>query len=157
MRTFSTAWLVTFDGHLARLFRCRRSIDTAHPTTWTLREMGAIANDWENLQEHRRPTLAGGSPGTHHAVGVNHGPEEEARRFMRDLAAWLEARCSEWKLGQLLVCANPRGIGSLRAAATPFLSSRIVEIPAELAILRESELAEHPAVASALAGLGSLA
>jgi hypothetical protein len=85
-------------------------------------------------------------------VSVGHGEEEEQRRFVREVVPWLKHASDELASqgGRLTTFAAPKFLGLLREYCGPADAARLDLREDELTHLLPHELAEHPAVRTAL-------
>lgn len=149
MEKVSERWIATVDARRARMFRC-------HPTrqhAWRLEEAEvALRNPWEQAHERGRPNYMPKGPqaGPHHAATEGRQEEEGQRRFAKDVAGWLDAHLKN--VSQVpVVCFGPaKFLGSVRDALPRHALTSVVFRDLELSQMQPSQLAQHPAVHSAL-------
>lgn len=146
--------VVTADGSRARLLR--GSLEW--PGRLELEEIETLASAWEGFHEPGRPVLVpsgGGQFRVIHLKSANAagGEEELARRFAREVAAWMHERASEDPARRMVVLAAPRFLGLLRDELGP-VGDGIALYRGEFTRLRANEVAAHPTV-RALVGAGA--
>lgn len=143
--------IVISDQRSARLF-----VRASEPGgRWRLEERSRLENRHEREHEHHRPDLLGrGAPptaaaaaGPQHLVSQGHTREEEARRFAREVAAWLGEQRHACSLDRITLFAPPRFLGLLREEQAPRAAVEMVE--GELAGVPPHALASHPAILAA--------
>jgi protein required for attachment to host cells len=149
-------WIVTADGRGACLYSCQRTPGGA----LHLERLRAIENAHFHDHERGRPTLVGGAEraggnrsgaaAAPHSVAVNHEPEEEQRRFARDVRGFL-SEAARAGAGTINVFAPPAFLGVLRKEiGKDAPAERLALREGELAGLRAAELSVHPAVLRAV-------
>lgn len=87
--------------------------------------------------------------GARHAMGKDHSPTEQvALRFARRLADLLEKARVRNRFGQLVLVAEPRFLGEIRAAlSAPALALVVAEIDKDLCGVAQRDLPRHLRVA----------
>jgi protein required for attachment to host cells len=142
--------IVTADERKATLFACT----TVPGGRWHVASLRSIENKWEDYHEKHRPSALGRGPSAsaaQHFASVKHEPEEEHRRFAREVGAWLKSEASRASAPHLSVFAAPRFLGLLRAELAGVRGRPEVELhEGELTRLQPHELATHPAIVRAL-------
>lgn len=146
--------IVTADAARARLLR--GSLEW--PGRLELREVQAIESPWAGYHEAGRPVLvpSGGAQfRVIHLKSANAagGEDELARRFAREVAAWIHERSGEEPGRRTVVLAAPRFLGLLRDELGP-VGDGIALYRGEFTRLRANEVAAHPTV-RALVGAGA--
>ncbi len=145
----TTRWMVTADVRRARLLSLRELPDGR----WRAEEHGALESRWEDFHEHGRPSALGRGPvasASQHFASIGHEPEEQRRRFARDVMAWLVSNSEQLSIDQVNVFAPPGMLGTLREEVVSG-PVRIALLEGELTRLSPHELEAHPAVMSAVA------
>lgn len=140
--------IVISDQRSARLF-----VRASEPGgRWRLEERARLHNRHEGEHEHHRPDLLGrGAPtaaaGPQRLVSEGHTREEEARRFAREVAAWLGEQRGACSLDRITLFAPPRFLGMLREEQAPRAAVEMLE--GELTGVPVHELASHPEILAA--------
>lgn len=145
-------WIVTTDLRRAALFSCSRiSGNRLH-----VDERKVLENDRHLEPEHHRPSTLGGQgrgpeqSAAPHFAGEGHRVEEEHRRFAREVRRWLGEVSKEFSAAHLELFAPARFLGVLREEIAREPGTSVSLHDCELATLRPSQLADHPAVLHAL-------
>lgn len=146
--------IVTADCARARLLR--GSLEW--PGRLELREIQSIESAWEGFHETGRPVLLPSGGGQFRVVHLRSanaagGDEELARRFAREVSAWIHERADEAPDRRTIVLAAPRFLGLLRDELGP-VSDGISLYRGEFTRLRANEVAAHPTVRT-LVGAGA--
>ncbi len=151
----ASTWIVVTDARTCTLYSCRRGEHPPH-----LSEVTAMTSVHENSHEHQRPTLVGGaerrgsvaSSGAHaapHTVGAER-PEEDIKRFAREVASLVAAVRAQRGAERVSVFAPTRMLGVLKE--TKMSLEGVALHDAELTHLRPHELAQHQRVIDAING-----
>ncbi|TVQ34504.1 MAG: hypothetical protein EA376_00090 [Phycisphaeraceae bacterium] len=145
----TTHWFVTADDRCAKLY----SLRDVRGGRRRVSEHESVRSDWEDYHERGRPNPLGRGPSANAAQGFaarGHQDQEERNRFARDVKAWIESRMKEREINRISVFAAPRMLGALRAEFgddPPGVSLH----EGEFTPLHAHQLAEHPAIAEAIA------
>lgn len=133
-------WFALADEQQCRLLKCRLTrLGTPHVEMVERHE-----NTWPG-HEYGRPMPLRAKDGHSYAAAVRN-EEEDANRYARELAPWIQERFAAHQLEHLTVFAPPRFLGVLRK--TPFgeIEPKIDCRLGDLVNLSEGALAEHPRV-----------
>jgi hypothetical protein len=148
----TTALIAACDNRSARLFETGIAPGgQVHAT-----EVASLSNAWEDFHEHGRPSRLGMGPSANaaqHFADEHREPEELARRFAREVVAWIARKGAELPGTPFHVFVAPRFLGYLReeiARSGQPLAAELVR--GELSGLRAHEIAEHPRVQSLVPG-----
>jgi protein required for attachment to host cells len=137
-------WIVVVDTRRARLLEVSR---TAHGRVH-VEERAALEEQWDEREHHRPSMLA--SKGRSFAQPA-HELEERRRRFAREVARWVAKQLDEHRVEAApLLCAASL-LGELRTACPAALLARLEVRQCDVARLTPAQLADHPAIAEALA------
>lgn len=151
------AVVATADERSARLLEVGPTLGKA----LDVRELAALHNGHEREHERSRPDMMPG-PGIRSApagMGAAGGPHmaepsdferEEARRFAREVARWLEERPERTRGDRLVVFSAPRFLGMLREAINGAGGKHLELREGELAQMPLQELREHAALREAV-------
>jgi protein required for attachment to host cells len=135
------------DATRARLFTFERVADEAD-----VREELVERADFANPQRRKRPSepFADARPGSNHSGQLQHAFEDHRdhhlsqidEKFARTAMAGLRELIDEHPTQRVIICASPRMLGRLRAAAPGLLPDDIArdEIPRDLVKLSPAEL-----------------
>lgn len=126
------SWFALADTKQCRLLRCRlTTAETLH-----VDQYDTLENTFPE-HEHLRPMTEG---------GMTHDVEEKERRFVGEVAAWLQSQVGKHEIDHLIIFASPRVLGILRKTPLGLLKGRVEEVKGNLMRLRAGELAAHPMV-----------
>jgi protein required for attachment to host cells len=142
-------WIMMCDERHARLYSCQR---VAGPR-WHVDERKTLENRWENYHERHRPYALGRGPTSNaaqHFASSGHEPEEEHRRFAREVGEWMRRLAKELGIEHLRVFAAARFLGMLRDELGD-VGAQVDLHEGELTRLSSHELSTHPAIVKALA------
>jgi protein required for attachment to host cells len=154
-------WIVTCDERHAFLFCCQRVPALRLPDGgrhWHVEQQKHLKNRWEHYHEEHRPFALGRGPtanAAQHFASIGHEPEEEHRRFARQVADWLTQVMNELGVDRISIFAAPRFLGLLRQELGD-LSKHVDLHEGELTRLQPHELSTHPAIVNALESLAAM-
>lgn len=135
-------WFVTADNRRATLFHGKKDENNR----LRVEEDRSVENIHEKEHERGRPSALGSSgSGAPSFASFGHTGDEEQKRFVREVCAWLKQAAEQHQFAMVTVFAPPEFIGQLRPELNG-LSSRVELRKAELTRLRPGALATHPAV-----------
>ncbi|MFN3583403.1 host attachment protein [Phenylobacterium sp.] len=140
MELGGTTWIVAADGAEARVFEERvragevREVSDFH--------MKADGHDWPTA--HRHPATAHESAGFgRHGAGGRDPADEAERRFLRRVAAELDAAAARKAFDSLVIMAPPRALGVLKAELTPALARKLEASEAHERVGEGAEAIRH--------------
>lgn len=138
-------WLAVLDQRRALLLRGRLDkLGRAH-----LELLDKLENE-EQPREHGRPSPLGGKAG--HAYASFHHEEEELRnRHAKAVSKWLAKAVQDQSIPRLRLYAPAPLLGSMRQHLPHHLAAKIDDHEGEFASLTPNEMAQQPAILSALA------
>jgi len=138
-----------------RIITCDERAATAYdawlvwPSRIHVEKRGELRSAWEDFHEHGRPSALGRGPSANaaqHFASEHREPLELARRFARDVVAWLDREHAPHAAeGELPVFAAPRFLGQLRNAAGAG-RNRFELLRGEFHALSAAQLAQEPAI-----------
>lgn len=150
--------IVLADGRRASMFACGRT-----PLGGVqLERVATLTNQHGAEHEPGRPVPGGGAEwsgprsrsglgAAPQAVAVGHSREDERRRFAREVVRWLAEFRDKADVGRVTLFAPPRVLAMLRAEGAE-RDEWLVLREGDLAHLRLTELATHPALRPLIAG-----
>lgn len=142
-------WIATVDSRRARMFRCRPTEQHG----WRLEEAEvALRNPWEDAHERGRPSYLPKAPqaGPQTSAGEDRQEEEAQRRFARNVASWIDGSLRKVENPPLVCFCPAKILGEIRDSLPQQSRSQVRFCQLELSKLHPAQLAEHPAVNSAL-------
>lgn len=122
MELGGTTWIVAADGAEARVFEERvlagdvREVSDFH--------MKANGHDWPSAHRHTATAHESAGSGRHGAGGREPADEAE-RRFLRRVAAELDAAAGRRAFDSLVIMAPPRALGMLKAELSSALAAKL--------------------------------
>jgi protein required for attachment to host cells len=143
-----TQWILTVDERKSQLYSCHFEAGNR----WHVEQVRSLANPWENYHEHHRPNALGRGPtanAAQHYAASEHEPEEEHRRFAKEVANWLARATQELNIVHIDIFAASRFLGLLHRELG-YLEKIARTHQAELTRVSASDLATHPVVLSVL-------